>query len=110
MLLEMGGDEVRVAYDGVSVLTAAESLRPDVLLLDIGMPGMDGHEVARRLRATAATKDSLLVAISGWGTAEDRAESKTAGFDYHLVKPFEFGSLESLLGAYRSSRGDAISR
>jgi PAS domain S-box-containing protein len=104
MLLEMGGDEVRVAYDGVAVLTAAEGLRPDVLLLDIGMPGMDGHEVARRLRALPATRDSLLVAISGWGSAEDRARSRAAGFDRHLVKPFEIGALEELLDGYRSSR------
>ena len=105
MLLEMGGDEVRVAYDGVAVLTAAESLRPDVLLLDIGMPGMDGHEVARRLRAVPATKDSLLVAISGWGTADDRAQSKAAGFDHHLVKPFDIGALEKLLNDHRAAKG-----
>jgi PAS domain S-box-containing protein len=104
MLLEMGGDEVRVAYDGVAVLTAAEGVRPDVLLLDIGMPGMDGHEVARRLRALPATKDSLLVAISGWGSAEDRERSRAAGFDRHLVKPFDIVALEELLDSYRMSR------
>ena len=100
MLLEMDGDEVRVAYDGVSAVREAEAFRPNVVLLDIGMPGLDGHEVARRLRASEATKDCRLIAISGWGTSEDRKRSYDAGFDHHLVKPFDLGVLDSLLRAH----------
>jgi len=103
MLLEMEGEEVRVAYDGPSVLEAADQFHPNVVLLDIGMPGMDGLEVARRLRAAPATGKSFLVAISGWGTIEDRVESRAAGFDHHLVKPFDIRSLETLLRAYKTS-------
>ena len=100
MLLEMDGDEVRVAYDGLSVLREAEAFRPNVVLLDIGMPGLDGHEVARRLRASESTKDFRLIAISGWGTPEDRKLSYDAGFDHHLVKPFDLGALDSLLRSF----------
>jgi PAS domain S-box-containing protein len=103
MLLEMRGDAVRVAYDGVAVLTEAETFRPHVALLDIGMPGMDGYEVARRLRAAPGTKGILLVAASGWGTEEDRKMSREAGFDHHLVKPFDLASLEKLLHSYKAS-------
>ncbi len=100
MLLEMDGDEARVAYDGVSALREADAFRPNVVLLDIGMPGLDGHEVARRLRALEATKDCRLIAISGWGTPEDRKRSYDAGFDHHLVKPFDLGVLDSLLRSF----------
>jgi PAS domain S-box-containing protein len=103
MMLQMEGDQVRVAYDGISVLAEAEKFRPNVVLLDIGMPGLDGLEVARRLRASPATRESLLIAISGWGTAEDRARSKGAGFDYHLLKPFQISALETLLAAYKAT-------
>jgi CheY-like chemotaxis protein len=105
MLLQMGGDEVRVAYDGVSVLAEAETFRPHVALLDIGMPGMDGYEVARRLRATPATQGILLVAASGWGAEEDRKMSKEAGFDHHFVKPFDLDALEKLLRSFKRSAG-----
>jgi PAS domain S-box-containing protein len=104
LLLEMEGDETRVAYDGSSALAVAETFLPDVVLLDIGMPGLDGHEVARKIRADPAMKESLLIAISGWGTAEDRMTSRRAGFDHHLVKPFAIDALEALLRAHRPSR------
>ncbi|HEY7114929.1 MAG TPA: PAS domain S-box protein [Thermoanaerobaculia bacterium] len=103
MLLEMDGDAVRVAYDGVSALRGAETFRPNAVLLDIGMPGLDGYEVARRMRASEATRDCLLVAISGWGTPEDRKRSFDAGFNHHLVKPFDLGALDSLLRTYSAS-------
>ena len=104
MLLQMGGDEVRVAYDGVSALEEAKAFRPHVVLLDIGMPGMDGYEVARRLRAAPATRGILLVAASGWGAEEDRTMSKEAGFDHHLVKPFDLNALEKLLRSFKKIR------
>jgi len=75
---------------------AAESFRPDVALLDIGMPKMNGYEVARRIREYTAKP--LLIAITGYGQAEDRQRSKEAGFDYHLVKPIDPQRLQDLLG------------
>ncbi|HEY6066306.1 MAG TPA: PAS domain S-box protein [Thermoanaerobaculia bacterium] len=97
MLLELQGHETRVAYDGESALETAKSFRPHVALLDIGMPLMDGYELARRLRATPETKDVLLVAMTGWGQEEDHRKSREAGFAHHLVKPFEPSALEKLL-------------
>ncbi len=98
MLLELQGHEVRVAYDGETALETARSFRPHVALLDIGMPLMDGYELARRLRATPETKDVLLVAMTGWGQEEDQRKSREAGFAHHLVKPFEPAALDKLLG------------
>jgi PAS domain S-box-containing protein len=89
--------DVRVAYDGPSALDAAASFRPDVVLLDIGLPGMDGYEVARRLRARTEFAGTLLVALTGWGQDEDRQRSRDAGFDRHLVKPVDPDALLRLL-------------
>jgi PAS domain S-box-containing protein len=97
ILLELQGHEVRVAYDGPTALENARQFRPHVALLDIGMPSMDGYELARRLRATPETKDVLLVAMTGWGQDEDHRKSREAGFAHHLVKPFEPAALEKLL-------------
>jgi PAS domain S-box-containing protein len=99
MLLRMSGQEVLVVHDGLSALTAAESHRPDVVVLDLGMPGMDGYDVARRLRRMPETQKVLLVALTGWGQDEDRRRSAEAGFDHHLVKPVGFGVLEQVLGS-----------
>jgi len=97
MLLRVKGNEVRVAHDGLSALQVAKEFRPELVLLDIGLPGMDGYEVARRMRQMPETKDSLLVAQTGWGQEEDRHRSQEAGFNDHLVKPLELGALQSLL-------------
>jgi two-component system CheB/CheR fusion protein len=97
MLLELQGHEIRVAYDGETALETARSFRPQVALLDIGMPLMDGYELARRLRAAPETQDVLLVAMTGWGQEEDQRKSREAGFAHHLVKPFEPATLEKLL-------------
>jgi CheY-like chemotaxis protein len=86
-LLEDEGHEVRTAGDGPDALREAESFCPDVVLLDIGLPGMDGYEVARRLRTLPAARNALIVAVSGYGQAEDRERSRAAGFDDHLLKP-----------------------
>ncbi|HEY6820509.1 MAG TPA: ATP-binding protein [Burkholderiales bacterium] len=96
-LLRMLGAEVDVVHDGESALRAFGVQRPEVVLLDIGMPGMDGYEVARRLRERTDARDVLLVALTGWGQEKDRLNSKAAGFDHHLIKPADLGALRSLL-------------
>jgi two-component system CheB/CheR fusion protein len=75
----------------------APAFRPDVVLLDIGLPGLDGYQVAQRLRQNAATKGVSIIGISGYGQAQDRERSQQAGFDHHLVKPVEFTHLIGLL-------------
>lgn len=99
MLLELSGYEVRVAYDGPAALEAVRSERPDAVLLDIGLPMMDGYEVARRLCAAAEEHRPLLVAISGYGQDEDRRRAEDAGFDHHLVKPVDPELLDRVLAA-----------
>jgi two-component system CheB/CheR fusion protein len=101
MLLEMASHQVRVAYDGQTTLTAAEEFRPHVVLLDVGMPDLDGYEVARRLRASPETKKVLLIAVTGWGQKEDEHRAKEAGFDHHLVKPFDPSAVEKLLADHQ---------
>jgi CheY-like chemotaxis protein len=97
MVLRVTGNEVRVAHDGQTALQVGKEFRPELVLLDIGLPGMDGYEVARRMREMPETKDSLLVAQTGWGQEEDRRRSKDAGFHHHLVKPLEPGAVQALL-------------
>lgn len=94
-LLSMHGHQVHVAADGGEALAQAERVRPDVVLLDIGMPGLTGYEVARRIRASDWGQQMLLVALTGWGQAEDQARARAAGFDHHITKPLD---LERLLG------------
>jgi len=96
MLLRLQGHDVRVAYSGAAALDLAASYRPDMILLDIGMPGMDGYEVARRLRQTPDLKHIVLAALTGWGQQADRCRTAEAGFDHHLVKPVESKALEAL--------------
>ena len=96
-LLQYSGHEVQTAYDGPSAIEAARAHRPDVILLDIGLPGMSGHEVAARLRRDAVLKGSVIIAISGYGQEADRRRSLAAGFDSHLVKPVDFDVLRALL-------------
>ena len=101
LLLELKGHEVRVALDGPAALEAARGFLPEIVLLDIGLPGMDGYEVARRLRAGRDGIDGegmLLVALTGYGQDEDRRRSREAGFDHHLVKPVDFDELARVLG------------
>jgi PAS domain S-box-containing protein len=97
ILLRLAGQNVRAAYDGPTALRLAEEFRPDLALIDIGMPGMDGHEVARKLRATFAPDRLTLIALTGWGHEDDRRRSREAGFDHHLVKPVEPNVLKQLL-------------
>jgi signal transduction histidine kinase/DNA-binding response OmpR family regulator len=96
-LLELEGHLVRRAHDGPTALAAADTFRPDAVVLDLGLPGMDGFEVARRLRNRPGGPGPVLVAVSGYGQDEDRNRSRQAGFDHHLVKPTEIGTLRSVL-------------
>jgi CheY-like chemotaxis protein len=97
LLLRLDGHQVRSACDGQSALEAAQAEPPEVAILDLGMPGMDGYELARRLRALPGTKDALLVALTGWAQAEDRRRCSEAGFDGHLPKPVDWDALRQFL-------------
>jgi CheY-like chemotaxis protein len=96
-LLEINGHEVHTASDGMLAIEVAAKCRPEVALLDIGMPRMDGYEVARRIRAEAWGKNTVLVALTGWGQDEDRRRTREAGFDSHLVKPLDLEVLSEFL-------------
>jgi PAS domain S-box-containing protein len=97
LVLKLLGHDVRVAYSGPEALAAVRQQRPEVVLLDIGLPGMDGYEVAARLRQEESGRDVLIIAVSGYGRDEDRRRSKEAGFDHHLVKPIDIDALAPLL-------------
>ncbi|MFH1159031.1 MAG: ATP-binding protein, partial [Pseudomonadota bacterium] len=97
VLLELRGHKVQMAVDGPAGLKAAMIFKPEVILLDIGLPGMDGYEVARRLRGLPETRNVLLIAVSGYGQAEDLRKSKEAGFDHHLLKPADTNELQALI-------------
>ncbi|HWB11683.1 MAG TPA: ATP-binding protein [Pirellulales bacterium] len=99
-LLRRDGHEVHTFNDGYSALASAAAIAPDVVLLDIGMPKMDGLETARRLRKMPATAAALLVAVTGWGQEADRRRAQEAGFDHHLVKPVDTDALRELLAKY----------
>ena len=101
-LLRLMGAEVEVAYDGATALATVRVLRPDAVLLDIGMPDMDGHEVARRLRDMAPEiGHPRLIALTGWGQEQDREKTRAAGFDEHMVKPVDVDALRQTLRAGR---------
>lgn len=97
MLLELEGHEVAVAHDGPSALDTARTFAPTVVILDIGLPGMDGYEVARRMRQDAAMQSVRLIALTGYGQAADTQRARESGFDSHLVKPVHLDSLRPLL-------------
>jgi len=104
-LLEALGHQAHVVYDAHSALVDAERLRPDAFILDIGLPDIDGFELARRLRGRQAGEEALLVALTGYGQAHDRVLSRAAGFDHHFVKPIEIDDLEAALaGGVRALR------
>jgi DNA-binding response OmpR family regulator len=97
LMAQLWGHDVRTAHDGQAALTTAADYRPEVVLLDIGLPGMDGFEVAKRLREQEWMAGVMLVAMTGYGQEEDRRRSREAGFDHHMVKPIDPGALEALL-------------
>ena len=93
MLLRLQGHQVEVVHDGVEALRRLEELRPQFALIDIGMPKINGYEVARRTRAAPWGASIRLFALTGWGQEQDRQEALDAGFDHHLVKPVDTGAL-----------------
>jgi two-component system CheB/CheR fusion protein len=101
-LIGMLGHDVRVAHDGPTGIHLAREFDPDLVLLDIGLPGMDGYEVARRLRGQSGSR-ARLVAVSGYGGEEDRTRSRAAGCEQHLVKPVDFQVIQALLASVRSA-------
>jgi CheY-like chemotaxis protein len=106
-ILEMSGNEVSVAHSGEEALRLALLEQPQAIILDIGMPAMNGYEVARRIRAEAWGKETLLIAVTGWGQAEDKQRSRDAGFDYHLTKPVDVAEVERLLSDFQVPRAAA---
>ena len=103
-LLRMDGHDVTVIHDGPGAISAYETLRPDVALLDIGMPGLDGYEVARKIREGNSESAAKLIAVTGWGQESDKVRALAAGFDYHLTKPIDLQRLSELV---RSGSGDS---
>jgi CheY-like chemotaxis protein len=107
VLLELEGYVVKIANDGATALTVAREFAPDVLILDIGLPGMDGFEVARQLRSRPESRDALLIALTGYGEAESRQGSQHAGFDHHVVKPADIDYLLSIVSQPAAARNAA---
>jgi two-component system CheB/CheR fusion protein len=103
MLLRLDGHETQTVFDGTSVLEAVQRFKPEIVLLDIGLPGLNGFEVARRLRDLPGGKQLLVVALSGYGQAQDRRQSRDAGFDQHLVKPVDSEQLSAVIASYSDS-------
>ena len=104
IVVELAGHETRVAYDGPPALAIAETFEPEAVLLDLGLPAMDGYEVARRLRQRPGTRDALLAAVTAWGQPEDRRRAVEAGFDHHLVKPVPPEQILEVLERARTRR------
>ena len=102
MMLSIMGHDTRTAHDGESAVATAESFLPDVVLLDIGLPKLNGYEVAQRIRRTSWGESMYLIAVTGWGQDEDRQRSSEVGLNQHMVKPVEPAALEKLLAELRS--------
>ena len=100
MLLEVHGHVTAVVHDGHSALNRARQFQPDVTFLDIGMPGLNGYEVARMVRQTSGTDQTVLVALTGWGADHDQDQARQAGFNHHLTKPADIAAIDALLAAH----------
>jgi len=109
-LLILGGHDVRIAGDGPSALEEVSIFRPEIALLDIGLPGMDGYELARCIRKKTGTGPMTLIALTGYGQDEDLHRAREAGFDHHLTKPVECAALFKLIssGCGRSATAEAL--
>jgi CheY-like chemotaxis protein len=97
MLLRLMGNDVRIASDGLEAVEQAERFHPDIVLMDIGMPRLDGYEAARQIRSRSWSRDTLLVAVTGWGPSDDSEEATAAGFDRHFTKPLDPAELRRLV-------------
>jgi CheY-like chemotaxis protein len=104
MLLELEGHDVSTAYSAAAALETAERLQPEIAFIDIGLPQMDGYEVARRLRSSDRCRAIRLVALTGYGQPGDRAQARHAGFDHHLVKPADRAAVGAILAETVPSR------
>jgi CheY-like chemotaxis protein len=102
MILELGGHATASVYTAADALRRAAAFRPDIVLLDIGLPGMDGYEVAQKLRELPGLRDIRLIAVTGYGRSDDRARARDAGFDDHLTKPVDYAVLERTLAGARA--------
>jgi PAS domain S-box-containing protein len=102
-LLRITGNETHLAHDGVAAIEMAERVRPDVVLLDIGLPRMNGYDACRRIRELPWGKDVVIVAMTGWGQESDRQRSREAGFDHHMVKPVDYGALMTAIAQGRGT-------
>lgn len=107
MMLSIMGHETRTAHDGESAVSSAESFLPDVVLLDIGLPKLNGYEVAQRIRENVWGQSMFLIAVTGWGQDEDRARSSEVGLNVHMVKPVEPSALERLLSDLHAKQTSA---
>jgi len=99
LFLSLQGNDVQTAFDGAQAILKADQFRPDVIVIDIGLPLVDGHDAGRRIREFDWAHRATLIALSGWGQDEDRERSRAAGFDHHLVKPINLTALNQILDA-----------
>ena len=99
MMLQLSGYEVHKAHDGLEAIEVAARLRPDVILLDIGLPSLNGYDVCRRMREQDESSDAFILALTGWGQEEDKRRSTAAGFDGHLVKPVNLARLIHMINS-----------
>jgi CheY-like chemotaxis protein len=109
-MLRMMGHETHTAYDGLEAVQAAGRFRPDVVLLDIGLPRLNGYEAARQIRHQPGGRSVTLIALTGWGQDEDKRRSREAGFDHHMTKPVEPAALEKLLAPVSLANGPDLER
>ncbi|MDQ2823717.1 MAG: response regulator, partial [Pseudomonadota bacterium] len=107
MMLSMSGHTIRTAFSGEEALLIAATFQPELVFLDLGMPGMNGFDVVRRFRSTAVLKGAFIVALTGWGAEEDRRKSREAGFDFHMTKPAQPWAVDAILAQY-SALGSVV--
>lgn len=107
-LFQLEGYSARAAYDGLQALAAIDAVWPQLIVMDLGMPGMDGYEAARQIRQKAQGRDTLMLALTGWGQGDARQRTAQAGFDHHLTKPADFANITSLLGQHLAQRAASI--
>lgn len=101
-MLEFMGHQPSLIHDGLKALEAAKQQNPDVIMLDIGLPGMNGYDICRELRKDPLFKDTMMIAQTGWGQEKDRQQARDAGFNHHLVKPVKMEQITELLKEYAS--------
>ena len=106
-VLQFGGHTTQTAHSGLEALDAARRFLPEVIFLDIGLPGMSGYDVARQLRSEPSLSSVVLVALTGWGSEDDKRQSREAGFDFHLTKPVEVKAIESILAQFARPSAEA---